>query len=107
MSVSFLHSDSPNTVVELPVSACRILMSSSSLLYFAALDFLLVMLGAEDSDFSNIRVTFHPNSMPTVCGSLDETVLAARAMFRFECRFATAKFNHFQSTDFKNLSGHV
>jgi hypothetical protein len=43
------------------------------------------MLGLEDLDFSNIDLTFHLNSMPLICGSLETTDSTAHAISRFEC----------------------
>jgi hypothetical protein len=52
----------------------------------------IVMLGMEGSDFSNMDLIIHLNSMPRVCESLETTDSTAHSMSTLECRFVTEKF---------------
>jgi hypothetical protein len=56
------------------------------------------MLGLEDLDFSNMDLTFHLNSMPLVCGSLETTDSTIHAISRFERGRDTEKFKPFIRT---------
>jgi hypothetical protein len=59
---------------------------------------ILVMLGMENLDFSNVVLIFHMNPMLRVCGSIKIMDSTAYAMSRLECGFSTENFKPFIKT---------
>jgi hypothetical protein len=87
-----LYSESSNTAVQLPLSACRILISLFSFSDLMLLSSLPVILEVGDCNLSNEDLIFRLDGE-----SFETTESTALVMFGFEPGYDTAKFKHFFS----------
>jgi hypothetical protein len=62
---------------------------------FTAFDFILLTLGLEASDFSDMNLIFYLNSMLRFCGNVEEMASTTQDMSGLECGYVTEKFKTF------------